>query len=122
MPDLKSLKIVHVTRTPVGGTLRLRLPLYFGGLDPHSLDDPLSALFASAIADPLFGLDSSGKPYPALASKLPERTEQGVRLSLRCSRATRCRPLRFSASRSTLSRNPASPYVESASSPRMAIS
>ncbi|MEO6603038.1 MAG: hypothetical protein ABIQ16_24345 [Polyangiaceae bacterium] len=70
-------------RTPASGTLRLRLPLYFGGLDPHSLDDPLSALFAPAIADPLFGLDSNGKPYPALASKLPERTANGVRLSLR---------------------------------------
>lgn len=70
-------------RTPASGTLRLRLPLNFGGLDPHALDDPLSALFAHAIADPLFGLDSNGKPYPALASKLPERTANGVRLSLR---------------------------------------
>ncbi len=70
-------------RTPLSGTLRLRLPLYFGGLDPHSLDDPLSALFAPAIADPLFGLDASGKPYPALASKLPERSAAGTRLSLR---------------------------------------
>jgi peptide/nickel transport system substrate-binding protein len=70
-------------RTPASGTLRMRLPLYFGGLDPHSLDDPLSALFAPAIADPLFGLDSNGKPYPALASKLPERTGTGARLSLR---------------------------------------
>ena len=70
-------------RTPASGVLRLRLPLYFGGLDPHSLDDPLSALFAAAIADPLFGLDANGRPYPALASKLPERTDGGVRISLR---------------------------------------
>lgn len=70
-------------RTPATGTLRLRLPFSFAGLDPHSLDDPLSALFAPAIADPLFGLDSSGRPYPALASKLPEHTSNGVRLSLR---------------------------------------
>jgi peptide/nickel transport system substrate-binding protein len=70
-------------RTPLTGTLRLRLPLYFGGLDPHSLDDPLSALFAPAIADPLFAFDASGKPYPALASALPERIPQGARLSLR---------------------------------------
>jgi len=70
-------------RTPFAGVLRLRLPLYFGGLDPHSLDDPLSALFAPAIADPLFALDASGKPYPALASALPERTAKGARVSLR---------------------------------------
>src|SRR3954452_427328 len=70
-------------RKPAAGTLRLRLPFYFGGLDPHSLDDPLAALFAPAIADPLFGLDSDGRPYPALASKLPERVANGVRLSLR---------------------------------------
>ncbi|MET0794697.1 MAG: hypothetical protein ABW061_24475, partial [Polyangiaceae bacterium] len=70
-------------RTPASGVLRLRLPLYFGGLDPHSLDDPLSALFAPAVADPLFGIDATGHPYPALASKLPERTNAGVRITLR---------------------------------------
>jgi len=70
-------------RTPSGGGLRLRLPLYFGGLDPHSLDDPLSALFAGAITDPLFSLDGSGKPYPTLASSLPERSAGGARITLR---------------------------------------
>ncbi len=70
-------------RTPTAGVLRLRLPLFFGGLDPHTLDDPLSALFAAAIADPLFSLDSTGKPYPTLASALPERTAEGCRITLR---------------------------------------
>jgi peptide/nickel transport system substrate-binding protein len=70
-------------RSPFSGVLRLRLPFYFGGLDPHALDDPLSALFANALADPLFALDETGRPYPALASALPERTPQGARLSLR---------------------------------------
>ncbi|MEO8901817.1 MAG: hypothetical protein ABI488_08235 [Polyangiaceae bacterium] len=70
-------------RTPLTGALRLHLPLYFGGLDPHSLDDPLSALFAPAIADALFALDASGNPYPTLASALPERTPTGSRVSLR---------------------------------------
>lgn len=70
-------------RTPTAGVLRLRLPLYFGGLDPHALDDPLSALFAPAIADPLFALDASGKPYPTLASTLPERGATGTRITLR---------------------------------------
>jgi len=69
-------------RTPTAGTLRLRLPLFFGGIDPHSLDDPLSALFAPAIADPLFALDANGRPYPALAA-LPERTATGARITLR---------------------------------------
>ncbi len=70
-------------RTAFAGVLRLRLPLYFGGLDPHSLDDPLSALFAPAIADPLYAMDASGKPYPALASALPEQSAKGARISLR---------------------------------------
>ena len=70
-------------RSPFSGVLRLRLPFYFGGLDPHALDDPLSALFASAIADPLFALDETGRPYPTLANALPERTAQGARFSLR---------------------------------------
>jgi len=70
-------------RTPAAGALRMRLPLYFGGIDPHSADDPLSALLAPAIADPLFALDASGKPYPTLASALPERTASGARISLR---------------------------------------
>ncbi|HEY0462879.1 MAG TPA: ABC transporter substrate-binding protein, partial [Polyangiaceae bacterium] len=70
-------------RTPTVGALRLRLPLYFGGLDPHSLDDALSALFSAAIADPLFALDGSGKPYPTLASALPERSAGGARVTLR---------------------------------------
>jgi len=69
-------------RTPTSGALRLRLPLFFGGIDPHSLDDPLSALFAPAIADPLFALDASGKPYPALAA-MPERVASGARVMLR---------------------------------------
>ncbi len=70
-------------RTPAAGALRLRLPFYFGGIDPHLLDDPLSALFAPAVADALFALDASGKPYPTLASKLPEPSPGGARLSLR---------------------------------------
>lgn len=70
-------------RTPYGGTLHLRLPLYFGGLDPHVLDDPLSALFAPAICDPLYAFDATGQAYPALASALPERVSNGSRVGLR---------------------------------------
>jgi peptide/nickel transport system substrate-binding protein len=70
-------------RTPVGGTLRLSLPFRSRELDPHSADDPLSALLATAICDPLFALDSGGRPYPALAATLPEDTPQGARIVLR---------------------------------------
>ncbi len=78
----------------MGGVLRLRVPFAFTGLDPHVLDDPLSALFAPAIFDPLFALDASGKPYPTLASALPERTANGARVSLRAELVTsRGKPL-----------------------------
>ncbi|HEY3495906.1 MAG TPA: hypothetical protein VGK73_14510 [Polyangiaceae bacterium] len=70
-------------RTPVGGTLRLTLPFGGGRLDPHAADDPLAALFGPAVADPLFGLDASGRAYPTLANALPERTPSGARVVLR---------------------------------------
>jgi len=70
-------------RTPFSGVLKLRLPLHLASLDPHVLDDPTSALFAPAICDPLFALDASGKPYPALAAALPERIANGARITLR---------------------------------------
>jgi peptide/nickel transport system substrate-binding protein len=70
-------------RSPFFGVLRLRLPLYFGSLDPHTLDDPLSALFAPAVFDPLYALDANGKPYPTLANALPERVANGARVALR---------------------------------------
>ncbi len=75
-------------RTPFGGILRLRVPFSVSSLDPHVLDDPLSAVFAPALFDPLFALDASGHPYPALASALPERTANGARVSLRAELVT----------------------------------
>jgi peptide/nickel transport system substrate-binding protein len=81
-------------RTPLGGTLRLRVPLRTQSLDPHLADEPFSALFASAIADPLYALDASGKPYPALADALPELAKGGTRVSLRAELKTaRGKPL-----------------------------
>jgi len=70
-------------RTPIGGTLRLTLPFVARELDPHAADDPFAALFAPALADPLFALDSDGRPYPALAADLPEDTAAGARITLR---------------------------------------
>ena len=60
-------------RTPLGGRLSFHVPWPTSSLDPHDLRDPLAAIFASAIADPLYGTDASGAPYPALASAMPTR-------------------------------------------------
>jgi peptide/nickel transport system substrate-binding protein len=70
-------------RTPVGGALRVVVPFRLRRLDPHVLDDPVAALFASAIADPLFALDALGRVYPALAAALPEPTTGGASVKLR---------------------------------------
>jgi peptide/nickel transport system substrate-binding protein len=70
-------------RTPLGGTLRLRLPFTGSELDPHAVGDPLSALFGPAVADPLYALDGDGKPYPALAAELPRADAAGVHVTLR---------------------------------------
>jgi peptide/nickel transport system substrate-binding protein len=70
-------------RTPSGGTLRLRIPWPVDHLDPHALGELAAALFAPAIADSLFALDSRGTVYPTLATSLPQPTPAGTRLSLR---------------------------------------
>ena len=70
-------------RIPYGGTLRLKVPWPIAGIDPHALDDATAALFGPAIAEPLFALDGSGRPYPTLANAMPEVTPRGTKLSLR---------------------------------------
>ncbi len=70
-------------RTPLGGALRLALPFTGSELDPHASGDPLSALLAPAVADPLYALDGDGKPYPALATELPSTDAAGARVTLR---------------------------------------
>jgi peptide/nickel transport system substrate-binding protein len=69
-------------RTPLGGSLRLSLPLGIGALDPHSLDEPLAALFGPAVADPLYALDAGERPYPTLATALPEHAANGARVRI----------------------------------------
>src|SRR6188768_1895018 len=69
-------------RTPVGGSLRLSVPLGVGALEPHSLDEPLAALFGPAVADPLYALDAGERPYPALATALPEPAANGARVRI----------------------------------------
>jgi peptide/nickel transport system substrate-binding protein len=70
-------------RIPYGGRLRLTIPWPIIGLDPATLNDAFSALFASAVFEPLYGLDGSGNPYPALADALPLKQPSGCRLQLR---------------------------------------
>ncbi len=70
-------------RKPYGGRLRVRLPWPTRSLDPHAIDDPIAALFGAAIADPLYALDSHGRPYPTLANGLPEATTKGAVVRLR---------------------------------------
>ncbi len=70
-------------RIPYGGQLALSLPWPLANIDPHSIDDPAAALFASSIADPLYAIDAHGHPYPTLAAGLPERTARGTRVALR---------------------------------------
>lgn len=69
-------------RTPLGGRVSFHVPWPTGSIDPHDLRDPLAALFASAIADPLFGVDGSGV-YPALAAGMPTRESGHTVLRLR---------------------------------------
>ncbi|HET9960088.1 MAG TPA: hypothetical protein VFQ61_36600 [Polyangiaceae bacterium] len=64
-------------RRPFGGTLRLSLPWGVTRLDPHELDDPLGALFAGAVFDPIFSLDARGRAYATLAQGLPEPGARG---------------------------------------------
>jgi peptide/nickel transport system substrate-binding protein len=100
-------------RIPFGGSLRLKIPWPVDALDPHAIDDATAALFGAAIADTLFALDAQGRPYPALAAKLPEKlptaNPSGTRITLRpnlrtaLGRALDARDLIFSMARSARS-------------------
>jgi peptide/nickel transport system substrate-binding protein len=70
-------------RTPYGGRLRLAVPWPIASLEPASLSDGFSALFAGACFEPLYALDNNETPYPALADALPSRQGAGCRLALR---------------------------------------
>ena len=75
-------------RTPYGGVLRMVVPWGLERVDPHAIDDPIAGLIGPAIADPLYALDSLGRPYPALAAELPKRTTRGIELRLRAGLVT----------------------------------
>lgn len=70
-------------RTPYGGKLRLAVPWPITSLEPASLSDGFSAMFASAVFEPAYALDAGGNPYPTLAEALPEKAGDGCRVTLR---------------------------------------
>lgn len=74
---------VALGRTAYGGRLRLAVPWPITSLDPATLSDGFSALFAAAAFDSLYALDSAGNPYPTLADALPSKRGDGCKVTLR---------------------------------------
>lgn len=70
-------------RIPVGGRLSMSLPWPLSSIDPADPCDPTAALFAHAIADPVYALDASNQPYPALAVDYPHLSGQTTQVKLR---------------------------------------
>lgn len=102
---LSALPASALGRKPYGGTLRMAVPWGVKRLDPHELDDPLAALFAASLCDPLYALDGAGRPYPTLADALPEATAQGARVRLRAGlRSAKNQPLTAVDLRASLER------------------
>lgn len=92
-------------RTPYGGRLRLSVPWPISAVDPASLHDGFTALFASALFEPVYALDAAGNPYPALADALPSKLGEGCRLKLRAGLKTAAgRPLAAADLIATLAR------------------
>jgi peptide/nickel transport system substrate-binding protein len=74
--------------------MRIALPWPTAGLDPHAIDDAVSALFGALCADTLFATDGEGRVYPALADGMPEAAGKQLRVRLRPNLVTaRGRPL-----------------------------
>jgi peptide/nickel transport system substrate-binding protein len=70
-------------RTAHGGRVAFHLPWPTRSIDPHDVRDPVAALFATAISDPLFALDSAGNLVSALAEGLPTKEARGTVVRLR---------------------------------------
>lgn len=58
-------------RTPAFGRVSMTLPWPVSSIDPADPLDATAALFAHAIADPVYAVDAQGEPYPALAVDYP---------------------------------------------------
>jgi peptide/nickel transport system substrate-binding protein len=81
--ELSPRRASAMGRTPQGGRVTLHVPWPTTSLDPHDLADPAAALFAAALADPLYGMDlATSAPYPSLAS-LPTREGAATVIRLR---------------------------------------
>jgi peptide/nickel transport system substrate-binding protein len=59
-------------RTPQGGRIAMHVPWPTVAIDPHDLRDPTAALFAAAIADPVFAIEG-GVVTATLAAATPSR-------------------------------------------------
>lgn len=70
-------------RTAHGGWVGFHLPWQTRSIDPHDIRDSGAALFATAIADPLYALDAAGNVVPALAEGLPTKETRGTVVRLR---------------------------------------
>ncbi len=70
-------------RSTNGGKIALRLPWPIGGVDPHRLDDPLSAILGDALFDTLYARDEAGAFVPSLAERDPEPDGANLRVTVR---------------------------------------
>lgn len=70
-------------RTPMGGSLALRVPWSVGSIDPHRLDDAAAALFGGALFDGLYALDETGAAVAALAESEPQPEGGTLRVRVR---------------------------------------
>lgn len=69
-------------RTPLAGKLSFGLPWLLRAIDPHDPQDPLGALFGSALFDTLYQ-SRKGGAVPALAAGLPTREAGATTVRLR---------------------------------------
>jgi ABC-type transport system substrate-binding protein len=65
------------------GELNLPSPVPLRVPDPIAADDPFEAAMAAAVFDTLYVLSPAGRPRPALAAAMPERTGSHARIKLR---------------------------------------
>ncbi len=76
-----------LARTPVGGSVTLRVPWPLASVDPHRADDAAAAIFGEAMFDALYAFEGDAV-VPALAESPPEATKGGARVALRAGLST----------------------------------
>ncbi|MFO0679680.1 MAG: ABC transporter substrate-binding protein [Polyangiaceae bacterium] len=70
-------------RSPVGGSVSVRVPWSLTTVDPHRIDDAASAYFGCALFDTLYAVGEGGILVPRLAESEPEVERGTVRVRLR---------------------------------------